>query len=76
MMKNRKKLLLLAPVILVAGVLIYKFYLRPPRDLNVIRVSGNIEVIDVEVSFKIAGRVEKRPVDEGEIIKAGQLVAQ
>lgn len=76
MMKNKKKLLLLVPVILVAAVLIYKFYLKPPRDLNIIRVSGNIEVIDVEVSFKIAGRVEKRPVDEGEIIKACQLVAQ
>jgi HlyD family secretion protein len=40
-----------------------------------IRVSGNIEVIDAQVSFKIAGRVESRPVDEGMYIERGTIVA-
>jgi len=40
-----------------------------------IRVSGNIEVINVEMSFKIPGRVTERPVDEGETVAAGALVA-
>ena len=31
-----------------------------------VRLSGNIEVIEVGISFKIAGRVEKRLVDEGQ----------
>jgi HlyD family secretion protein len=39
-----------------------------------IRVSGNIEVTDAEVSFKIPGIVEKRLVDEGEWVEAGQVV--
>jgi HlyD family secretion protein len=42
---------------------------------HVIRVSGNIEVIDAEVAFKIPGKVETRPVDEGEEIKQGAVVA-
>lgn len=40
-----------------------------------IRVSGNIEATIAEVSFKIAGRVIKRPVDEGYMVKTGDLVA-
>ena len=38
--------------------------------------SGNIEAVEVAVSFKIPGRVEKRYVDEGEPVKEGQPVAQ
>ncbi len=43
---------------------------------SVIRVSGNIEVTDAEVSFKIPGRVEQRCVDEGEFVKQGACVAR
>lgn len=47
---------------------------QKPR--NLIRVSGNFEVTQAEVSFKIPGRVEQRFVDEGEGVQAGQLVAR
>ncbi|HEY4759044.1 MAG TPA: HlyD family efflux transporter periplasmic adaptor subunit [Thermoguttaceae bacterium] len=40
-----------------------------------IRVSGNIETTVTDVSFKIAGRVTERPVDEGYMVKKGDLVA-
>jgi HlyD family secretion protein len=39
-------------------------------------VSGNIEMTDAEVSFKIPGRVVERLVSEGETVKAGQIVAR
>ena len=48
---------------------------RSGRDPNIIRVSGNIEVTDAEVSFKIAGRVDSRLVDEGELVQKGATVA-
>jgi HlyD family secretion protein len=76
-MKKRRKLLVLL-VALVAGA-IFTFRYTQSRwrsDPGIIRVSGNIEVTDVEVSFKTAGRVEERPVSEGQIVQAGQLVAQ
>lgn len=41
-----------------------------------VRVSGNIEATDAQVSFKVAGRVVERLVDEGQPVKAGQLVAR
>ena len=46
------------------------------RGDDSIHVSGNIEAVEVAVSFKIAGRVDKRYVDEGDPVKAGQPVAQ
>ena len=46
------------------------------HDPNIIRVSGNFEITDAEVSFKIAGRVEERLVDEGERVTTGQVVAR
>jgi len=41
-----------------------------------LKVSGNIEVTQVEASFKVAGRVAERPVDEGQTVKSGQLMAR
>jgi HlyD family secretion protein len=41
-----------------------------------IRVSGTVEVTSVEASFKISGRVRERLVDEGETVKAGQVLAR
>ena len=48
---------------------------RSEHDAQLLRVSGNIEVIDAEVSFKIGGPMQQRPIDEGEMVKKGQLVA-
>jgi len=39
-------------------------------------LSGNIEVVDAQLGFKIPGRVTSRPVSEGERVQAGQLIAQ
>jgi HlyD family secretion protein len=37
--------------------------------------SGHIEAVDVRVATKVRGRVLQRPVDEGDAVKAGQLLA-
>lgn len=48
---------------------------RHSRDPNVILVSGNMEITEVDISFKIPGRMEERFVDEGDTISKNQLVA-
>lgn len=45
-------------------------------DNGHIKVSGTIETTSVEASFKVGGRLAKRPVDEGESVKAGQIIAR
>ncbi len=39
-------------------------------------LSGNIEVVDAQLGFKVGGRVSERLVSEGQAVKAGQLIAR
>ena len=41
-----------------------------------IRVSGNIEATEVQIAFKIPGRVVERVFDEGQMVKQGNRVAE
>ncbi len=73
--RNRKKLAILAAFVL-AGIVIFAWVRARSNDkIQPIRVSGNIEVTDAELSFKIPGRVEARLVDEGQMVKDSQTVA-
>jgi HlyD family secretion protein len=74
-MKN-KKLLVIPVVAVAAGAVLLWFLFHSGEDRGVIRISGNIEVTDAEVSFKIPGRVEQRLVDEGDRVAAGQAIAR
>lgn len=61
MIQDKKKIVIVLVVIVVLAGLGYKYYLgRSYKDPNLIRASGNIEVTDVEMSFKIPGHVDKR----------------
>jgi HlyD family secretion protein len=75
-MKNKKKLFIPLLIILLAAIAVFSYlHNGSSNDLDAIRLSGNIEVTEAELSFMIAGWVEDRPVDEGETIRAGQVVA-
>src|SRR2546429_2988771 len=41
-----------------------------------IRISGNIELTQVNIAFKIAGKLIERAVDEGDVVKKGMVVAR
>jgi HlyD family secretion protein len=76
MKSKRIILIVLVAVAATAGALAYKFLRGGTKDEgSVIRLSGNIEVTDAEISFKIPGRVEKRLVSEGDVVQSGQTVA-
>src|SRR5579863_187142 len=46
------------------------------HDGNRILVSGNLELTQVDLSFKTAGRIVERAVDEGAWVKKGDLIAR
>jgi len=74
---NKKRLAIAALLLLVVAVTAYLYIGSRAQEADgIIRVSGNIEVTEAEVSFKIPGRVVERLVSEGETVKAGQIVAR
>src|SRR3989304_4092146 len=74
---NKKRLAIAALLLLVVAVTAYLYIGSRAQEADgIIRVSGNIEVTEAEVSFKIPGRVVERLVSEGETVKAGQMVAR
>lgn len=60
--------------IIAVAAIIAKYHTRPvPTSL---KVSGTIEVTSVALSFKVAGRLVERKVDEGEVVSAGQIIGR
>jgi HlyD family secretion protein len=73
--QHRKRLVIVAVIALACVVIFLWLKGRSRNGDRPIRVSGNIEVTDAELSFKIPGRVEQRLVDEGQTVSKGQTVA-
>jgi membrane fusion protein YbhG len=73
----RKRIRIVLPLLLaiiVGGIVFTVFSHR--NDGSSLRFSGNIEVTETQLSFRIPGRLEKRLVDEGDTVAAGQTVAR
>ncbi|HEY3307532.1 MAG TPA: efflux RND transporter periplasmic adaptor subunit [Desulfuromonadaceae bacterium] len=71
-----RKIMILAAVGLAVVVVAFVLVRRAPKPADELKVSGTIEVTMVEVSFKVGGRLAERLVDEGEMVRAGQMVAR
>lgn len=74
-LKNVNKVLLIPLIAVFALSAIYISQRAHLPDPNTIFLSGNMEVTQVDLSFKIAGRVIKRLVSEGERVEKNQVIA-
>jgi len=63
--------------VLLALLVAVVIYLRhpSPKGSDTLRISGNVELTEVQVSFKVTGRVLTRLVDEGAYVRRGDIVA-
>ncbi len=73
---NKKVVLLIVILagLAVAAVVLFRRANREPADR--IAVSGNIELNEVNIAFKTAGRLVERAVDEGDAVKKGMVIAR
>jgi len=69
-------LIALAAVALAAALAWQHLGAGRAAPAGTLRVSGSIEAVEVQLSFRIAGWVEERPVTEGQQLAKGQLVAR
>jgi HlyD family secretion protein len=73
----KKKGLVLAAIVLVAAavtILVNSF--GKTREDGTLLLSGNVEVTEAGIAFKIPGRVIERTVDEGYRVKKGDILAK
>jgi HlyD family secretion protein len=66
--------LLLVAIAAVAGYYIYG-HLHPASN-NTLSVSGNLELTEVDISFKVPGKLIELDVDEGAFVKKGMVIAR
>jgi HlyD family secretion protein len=70
-----KRIVIVALIVVVAVVATFLVLANNADESGMVVLSGNIEVTDAALSFKIPGHLTERLVDEGESVAAGQLVA-
>ena len=71
-MNARNRVFLLLGLLTVGSLIFYFVTVRPSSDLQLI---GTVDANEVVVSSKIPGRIQTLLVDEGQDVKAGQLIA-
>ena len=63
-------------LVIAGGFLAWWFLIRqPPIPHNIIALSGRIEGDDSTVATKVSGRIREIRVREGDIVKAGEVIA-
>ena len=75
-MKRRIPVLILLAAMVAAGVYFYPRLTKKSGLDNQITLSGNIEAHESLVSFKVQGRIVDLPVEEGQSVERGALLAR
>jgi HlyD family secretion protein len=65
---------ILAIALVIGGTYLYRWLNR--NDNGHILISGNIELTEVKIAFKTAGRLVERAYDEGDAVKKGSIAAR
>jgi HlyD family secretion protein len=75
---NRRRIVIVVVVVLaVAGAGVYYWQQRAAHDpMAAFSLWGNVDVHQVELAFRVTGRIAKLDVDEGAHVEAGATLAQ
>jgi membrane fusion protein YbhG len=75
-MKRRLPVLIVLAAVIAAGVYFYPRLTKKSEPENQLTLSGNIEAHESLVSFKVQGRIVDLPVEEGQAVESGTLLAR
>jgi HlyD family secretion protein len=71
----RKRLVIILGVVAVlsiAGWFIYQQFTATPQ--RILTLQGNIDIRQVNVGFRVTGRVKEMKLEEGDVVRAGDLI--
>ena len=72
---NRNRLLVVLVAVALLGVAIW-WWTRSHPDVGLLVLQGNVEVRQVNLGFKVAGRIKSLAVDEGGHVTEGQTLGE
>jgi len=75
MRKRIVPILVIAAVAVCLIILIVRLAGRKPPE-NLLMISGNIEAHESLVGFKVQGRIDELPMQEGQYVRQGDLIAR
>ncbi len=71
-----KKSLLLLFLCLTAGGVYWFFFSADKKETNTITLYGNVDIHQVDLAFRVGGRIEEMLVQEGQAVKQGDVLAK
>ena len=74
-MKKRLRIVLPLLLIIIGGIYVFNTY-KYRNDDTSLQFSGNIEVTEAQMSFRIPGRLQERFVEEGDAVVTGNTLAR
>lgn len=74
---NRRRIIVIVLVVAVLGAAFATrgFGLVPRKDAGELALYGNVDIREVDMGFRVGGRIDGIGVDEGAKVKRGQLLA-
>jgi HlyD family secretion protein len=75
-MRKRRMGVVIIVLAIIAAVLVWRTYFQKKGDEVALLLSGNMEVTEVNVGFKLPGRIIALAVDEGRQVKEGDVLAR
>jgi HlyD family secretion protein len=75
-MKKRIPILIVVAAAIAGGLYFYPRLKEKPAPSNQLVVSGNIEAHESLLSFKVSGRIVDLPIQEGQWVEAGTVLAK
>jgi HlyD family secretion protein len=75
-MMKKLVVLLLAGLMMAAGLIYWHYWRSPGNDRDHLRLMGHIEATETDLSFKVPGIIAKINFQEGEYLRAGAVVAE
>jgi len=74
-MNRRTIIIAIVALAVAAGLAAWAAGLFGSGREDTLRLYGNVDVREVDMAFRVSGRIASIPVDEGERVKPGQLIA-
>jgi HlyD family secretion protein len=74
----KKKIIPIVLIVLVVSAASIYYYINKSRNHSdsTLQISGNIEAHESVVGFKVQGRLVELPIEEGQWVKTGDLIAK